>query len=340
MRMTLSIFILVGIATSSAYPQDSSTAPHCTDICPAIYAPVCGSDGKTYSNDCALRAAGCRGTLVYKIKDGECEGSTASPCSDVCPEIYAPVCGSDGNTYSNDCELRAASCRGTLVYKIKDGACEGSTAPPCADVCPQIYAPVCGSDGNTYSNDCELSAASCRGTLVYKIKDGECEGSTAPPCADVCPQIYAPVCGSDGNTYSNDCELRAASCRGTLVYKIKDGECEDMCRRFCSRELKPVCGSNGQTYNNQCLLELAACSDPSISLVHEGPCGNPGGNGCQMFCTKEFLPVCGSNGQTFNNKCLLEEAACNDPTISLVHAGPCGTLPSQGYLPPKATPGM
>lgn len=47
---------------------------------------------------------------------------------------------------------------------------------------------------------------------------------------------------------------------------------------------------------------------------------------CPTYCTRERLPVCGSDGVTYPNKCLLKVAQCEDPTITKLHKGACKKL--------------
>ena len=49
---------------------------NCNIICAAVYRPVCGTDGETHGNECAMRSRACQKQKeIKKDYDGECSKS-------------------------------------------------------------------------------------------------------------------------------------------------------------------------------------------------------------------------------------------------------------------------
>ena len=161
-----------------------------------------------------------------------------------------------------------------------------SLGSECNRICPLNYDPICANDGLTYDNLCQLEVANCLSrSHIRVLKRGECDETpkikNGKECPRICQRNYDPVCGTDGKTYPNLCEMKSAACvLKSPIEVAKYGECEKTetsedsdCESICLMINKPVCGSNGKTYANECFLKTEACLTKShLFVAHNGEC--------------------------------------------------------------------
>ncbi len=129
----------------------------------------------------------CLPGTFCKLEAGSCDDAAAAGVCTGIPEIctleYSPVCGCDGVTYSNPCSADAAG-----VNVAQEGVCDEKT-------CGGLAGRPCGE-----GEFCKLDVGECCCDF-----QGVCT-----PIPNVCTEIFNPVCGCDGVTYSNSCFAEAA----------------------------------------------------------------------------------------------------------------------------------
>ena len=239
--------------------------------CPLDIQPVCGCDGVTYTNRCDAAANGvsvashgpcptkcgtiagipCPDDQFCDLEPSRCAvtdlGGECVPIPEACALYYAPVCGCDGVTYGNDCERQAAQAQ-----KAHDGRC----ANPEPRVCGGIAGIPCGPD-----EFCELPKGECQ------LADAQ---GVCVPVPKLCPDLYAPVCGCDGTTYSNDCERQMAG-----VQFGHEGPCGAPCDTACdcakaplpercALMLCPACACGWVCERGHCAAEVFTPSPPPL----------------------------------------------------------------------------
>uniref|UniRef100_A0A670IHS6 Kazal-like domain-containing protein n=1 Tax=Podarcis muralis TaxID=64176 RepID=A0A670IHS6_PODMU len=159
-------------------------------------------------------------------------------------------------------------------------------------LCKRRSQEVCGTDGETYGSECML----CRRMREYvtdiitEQRGVNCERYLRVPRPGgvtlACPSIFLQICGTDGRTYTSECK---------------------------------ICQHNLEADDNVGRMHYGACKRCHLLFLQEYCHGYPKG-----ACTKELNPHCGSDGITYDNKCIFCNAyIASGSVLRLRHLGKC-----------------
>ncbi|XP_057354873.1 tomoregulin-1 isoform X2 [Manis pentadactyla] len=137
-------------------------------------------------------------------------------------------------------------------------------------------------------------------------------------CQFQCHTNYIPVCGSNGDTYQNECFLRRAACKHQKeITVVARGPCYSDNGSGSGEGEEEGSGAEVHRKHSKCgpCKYKAECDEDAENV----------GCVCNIDCSGySFNPVCASDGSSYNNPCFVREASCiKQEQIDIRHLGHC-----------------
>nr|XP_019594552.1 PREDICTED: serine protease inhibitor Kazal-type 5 isoform X1 [Rhinolophus sinicus]XP_019594553.1 PREDICTED: serine protease inhibitor Kazal-type 5 isoform X1 [Rhinolophus sinicus]XP_019594554.1 PREDICTED: serine protease inhibitor Kazal-type 5 isoform X1 [Rhinolophus sinicus]XP_019594555.1 PREDICTED: serine protease inhibitor Kazal-type 5 isoform X1 [Rhinolophus sinicus] len=318
--------------------------------------PVRDADGKSYNNKCTM----CKEILQREADEknqhsgSRSNGTESASGKDMCDEFRSqmkngqlictresnPVRDPNGKTHGNKCAMCKEKLEREAAERKKEENNRTNTTEKqdqCHEfrsmvrdgklICTRENDPIRGPYGKMHVNKCAMCQS------IFEREASERKGNDEEKPRDQSSNDAKDQCGNFRRHLRND-EL------------------------LCTRENDPVRGADGKLYKNQCYmcrdvfqkeaLERAKLQEkPSHirSSEEDSHISTLDSEMCKQYrvlpkmgylCPKDLHPVCGDDGQTYNNPCMLcHENLMRQTNTRIRSEGKCEENSTQGTTTPS-----